>query len=96
MDENTVFSLYNESVVCDQFIAESLVNLDKRNTNKGIVLHKKLQPFLYICILSLVLQIYPKIYICTQVNSISRTRVAEHGCPTYQRIRVIKIIIIHS
>ena len=64
MDENTVFSFYNESVVCVQFIAESLVNLDKRNTNKGIVLHKKLRPFLYICILSLVLQIYPKIYIC--------------------------------
>ena len=37
MDENTVFSFYNESVVCVQFIAESLVNLDKRNTNKGIV-----------------------------------------------------------
>jgi len=36
-----------------------LVDLDKRNTNKEIVLHKKLQPFLYICILALVLQIYP-------------------------------------
>jgi hypothetical protein len=59
MDEKTVFSFYNESVVCVQFIAESLVNLDKRNTNKEIVLHKKLQPFLYICILALVLQIYP-------------------------------------
>ena len=64
MDEKTVFGFYNESVVCVQLIAESLVNLDKRNTNKGIVLHKKLRPFLYICILSLVLQIYPKIYIC--------------------------------
>ena len=52
-----------KSVVCVQFIAESLVNLDKRNTNKGIVLHKKLRPFLYICILSLVLQIYPKFLI---------------------------------
>ena len=51
MDEKTVFSFYNESVVCVQFIAESLVNLDKRNTNKGIVLHKKLRPFLYICII---------------------------------------------
>jgi hypothetical protein len=48
MDEKTVFSFYNESVVCVQFIAESLVNLDKRNTNKGIVLHKKFRPFLYI------------------------------------------------
>ena len=38
---------------------KNLVDLDKRNTNKEIVLHKKLQPFLYICILALVLQIYP-------------------------------------
>ena len=37
MDKKSVFSFYNESVVCVQFIAESLVNLDKRNTNKGIV-----------------------------------------------------------
>ena len=37
MDEKSVFNFYNESVVCVQFIAESLVNLDKRNTNKGIV-----------------------------------------------------------
>ena len=51
MDEKTVFSFYNESVVCVQFIAESLVDLDKRSTNKGIVLHKKLWPFLYICII---------------------------------------------
>ena len=61
MDEKTVISFYNESVVCVQFIAESLVNLDKRNTNKGIVLHKKLRPFCII--LSLVLQIYPKFLI---------------------------------
>jgi len=47
-----------KSVVCAQFIAESIVNLDKINTNKGIVLHKKFRPFLYVCILSLVLQIY--------------------------------------
>ena len=59
MDEKTVFSFYNESVVCVQFIAESLVNLDKRNTNKEIVWIKNYQPFLYICILALVLQIYP-------------------------------------
>ena len=37
-----------KSVVCAQFIAESIVNLDKINTNKGIVLHKKFRPFLYI------------------------------------------------
>jgi len=50
MDEKTVFSFYNESVVCVQFIAESLVNLDKRNTNKEIVCIKNYQPFLYIFI----------------------------------------------
>ena len=58
MDKKSVFSFYSESVVCVQFIAESLVNLDKRNTNKGIVCIKNYQPFLYICILALVLQIY--------------------------------------
>ena len=35
MDEKSVFSFYKRSVVCVQFIAESLVNLDKRNTNGG-------------------------------------------------------------
>ena len=59
MDEKSVFSFYNESLACVQFIMKTLVNLDQRNTNKEIVLHKKLQPFLYICILALVLQIYP-------------------------------------
>ena len=63
MDEKSVFSFYNEKCCMCRFIAESLVNLDKRNTNKGIVLHKKLRPFLYICILSLVLQIYPKFFL---------------------------------
>ena len=45
--------------LCSVYYEKNLVDLDKRNTNKEIVLHKKLQPFLYICILALVLQIYP-------------------------------------
>ena len=36
---------------------KNLVNLDQRNTNKEIVCIKNYEPFLYICILSLVLQI---------------------------------------
>jgi hypothetical protein len=52
-----------KSVVCVQFIVESFVNLDKRNTNKEIVCIKNYQPFLYICILALVLQIYPNFLI---------------------------------
>ena len=55
MDEKSVFSFYNEkSCLCSVYHE----NLDTDKT-KAIVLHKKLQPFLYICILALVLQIYP-------------------------------------
>jgi hypothetical protein len=48
-----------KSLVCVQFIIKTLVNLAKRNTNKEIVCIKNYEPFLYICILALVLQIYP-------------------------------------
>ena len=48
------------------------LDLDKRNTNKEIVLHKKLQPFLYICILALVLQIYPNFLFIMMIKDVSR------------------------
>jgi hypothetical protein len=63
MDEKSVFNFYNKKSCLYLVIIKTLVNLAKRNTNKEIVCIKNYQPFLYICILALVLQIYPKFLI---------------------------------
>ena len=61
MDEKSQCSVFiMKSVVCVQFIAESLVNLDKRNTNKGIALHKKNFDHSYI-LLHIIHKLYTKI-----------------------------------
>ena len=63
MDESLCSIFIIKSLVCVQFIIKTLVSLAKRNTNKEIVCIKNYQPFLYICILALVLQIYPNFLI---------------------------------